>query len=170
MFLFRGEEEYEVLDENKTKAIVVKLNDFWCQCGRWQINGISCKHVMRCINSRRYDPVTYIHLSLTKEIYLQTYTSMIHPIPDEALRPEVDFDHVMAPIIKRKLEKPKVLRRREADEPTKEKMCSTVKCGICKVIVKANLKRKRPGEVFLTNFSFVLIEFVFYFFHYHQTY
>ena len=48
---------------------------------------------MRCINSRRYDPVAYVHLSLTKEAYLQTYTSMIHPIPDEALWPEVDFDH-----------------------------------------------------------------------------
>ena len=26
--IFGGEEEYEVLDENKTKAVVVKLNDF----------------------------------------------------------------------------------------------------------------------------------------------
>ena len=28
--IFGGEEKYEVLDENKTKAVVVKLNDFWC--------------------------------------------------------------------------------------------------------------------------------------------
>ena len=104
---------------------------------------------------------------------------MIHPIPDEALWSEVDFDYVTAPIIKRKPGRPKVLRRREADEPAKEKRSSTVKCGICKTIghnrrscskAPANLKRKKPGEVFLKNFSFVLIEFVFYFFHYHQTY
>ena len=31
--IFGGEKEYEILDENKTKAIVMKLNDFWCQCG-----------------------------------------------------------------------------------------------------------------------------------------
>ena len=53
--IFGGEKEYEVLDENKTKAVVVKLNDFWCQCGSWQISGIPCKHTMRCINSRRYE-------------------------------------------------------------------------------------------------------------------
>ena len=72
-----------------------------------------------------------------------------------------------------------MLRRREVDEPAKEKMSSTVKYGICKAIshnrrscpkAPTNLKRKRPGEVFLKNFPFVLIEFVFYFFHYHQTY
>ena len=59
---------------------------------------------------------------------------MIHPIPDEALWPEVDFDHVMAPIIKRKPVRPKVLRRREADEPAKEKRSSIIKCGISKAI------------------------------------
>ena len=38
--IFGGEEEYEVLDENKTKVVVVKLNDFWCQCGSCQISDI----------------------------------------------------------------------------------------------------------------------------------
>ena len=82
---------------------------------------------------------------------------MIHPIPDVRLWPKVDFDHVMAPIIKRKPRRPKVLKRREADELAKEKMSSTVKCGICKAIghnrrscpkAPANLKRKRTREVF----------------------
>ena len=67
----------------------------------------------------------------------------------------------MAPTIKRKHERLKVMRRREVDEPEKEKRFCMVKCGICKAIshnrrscpnAPINLKRKRHGEVFLKNF------------------
>ena len=129
--IFGGKEEYEVLDGNKTKVVVVKLNDLWCQCRSWQISGMPCKHALRCINSRRYDPTAYVHLSLTKEAYLQIYTSMIHPILDEALWPEVDFDHGMTPIIKRKPGRP----RREADEPAKEKGLAQLNVEFVKLLV-----------------------------------
>ena len=129
--IFEDEKEYEIWDENKTKAVVVKLNDFWCQCGSWQINGIPCKHAMRYINSERYDSAAYVHLSLTKEAYLQTYTSMIHLIPNEALWPKVDFDHGMTPIIKRKPGRP----RREADEPAKEKGLAQLNVEFVKLLV-----------------------------------
>lgn len=75
------------------------------------------KHATWCIISRRYDLIAYVNQSLTKETYMKTYSYMIHSIPDEALWPKVDINHVMPPIVKRKPGRPKMLRMREADEP-----------------------------------------------------
>ena len=90
---------------------------------------------MRCINSRRYDLAAYVHLNLTKGAHLQTYTSMIHPILDEALWLEVDFDHVIVPTIKRKPGRLGVLRRREADEPVKKKGLARLNMEFVKLLV-----------------------------------
>lgn len=57
---------------------------------------------------------------------------MVHPILDERARLEVDVDEVMPQNNGRKLGRSRVLRKREASQPTKEKRSLTLKCGVCK--------------------------------------
>lgn len=47
---------------------------------------------------------------------------MIHPIPDQAMWPEVECDKLLSPYS----------RRRQLDEEIKDKRSFTIKCGLCK--------------------------------------
>lgn len=53
---------------------------------------------------------------------------MIHPISDEAMRPEMDIDIVAPPNYKRQLARPKSLRRRELNKPTRDNRLFVIKC------------------------------------------
>ncbi|KAL5857477.1 hypothetical protein ACOSQ3_004935 [Xanthoceras sorbifolium] len=79
--LSTGNREYELLGE--TRAYVAKLNLRSCECGVWQISGVSCSHALAEIShylQHRDGIVEFVHPSLTKTAFQQTYASMIHPI------------------------------------------------------------------------------------------
>ncbi|XP_062118726.1 uncharacterized protein LOC133832392 [Humulus lupulus] len=46
-----GQEEFQV-DYDK-KRCIVKLNEWYCICGQWQVRGIPCIHAAACINKMR---------------------------------------------------------------------------------------------------------------------
>ncbi|KAK3211901.1 hypothetical protein Dsin_016607 [Dipteronia sinensis] len=85
--------EYELLGPHG--LYVVKLRQYNCGCGRWQINGIPCCHAMAAIShSCVRDPikdrvVAFAHQTLSKSVYIQTYIGMIHPILDQNMWPEI---------------------------------------------------------------------------------
>ncbi|TXG53072.1 hypothetical protein EZV62_022241 [Acer yangbiense] len=65
------------------------------RCGSWQVRGIPCRHAMAAISHHCGKAVVkdkvseYVHQSLTKSAYMQTYRGMIHLIPDQKRWPEV---------------------------------------------------------------------------------
>ncbi|KAK2639015.1 hypothetical protein Ddye_026810 [Dipteronia dyeriana] len=73
----------------------VKLREYNYQCGSYQVSGISCCHVMVAISyyygrAAVKDQVTeFVHNSLTKSAYMQTYVGMILPVPDQKRWQEV---------------------------------------------------------------------------------
>ncbi|KAK2656517.1 hypothetical protein Ddye_009569 [Dipteronia dyeriana] len=77
--------EYELLGPSREYG--VKLREYSCQCGYWQISEIPYSHAMAAIShyygkSVLKDKVSeFVHNSLTKSVYLQTYRGMIHYIP-----------------------------------------------------------------------------------------
>lgn len=71
--------------------------------GALQLSGIPCKHAMASISYIRIIPIAYVLASLTKTAYLQTYASMIHPIPVESAWPEVNVNRCNLQIKKESL-------------------------------------------------------------------
>ncbi|KAK2639341.1 hypothetical protein Ddye_027136 [Dipteronia dyeriana] len=88
-----GNMEYVLLGPNEGYA--VQLGEYSCQCGSWQVNEIPCRHAMAAISHHCgkvavKDKVSeYVHQCLTNSAYMQTYSGMIHQIPDQKRWPEV---------------------------------------------------------------------------------
>ncbi|KAK1551854.1 hypothetical protein Q3G72_005991 [Acer saccharum] len=88
-----GNKKYDILGPNK--GYDVNLCEYSCQCGSWQVSRIPCRHEMAAISHHcgkaevKETINEYVHQSLTKSAYLQTYQGMIHPIPNQKRWPEV---------------------------------------------------------------------------------
>ncbi|KAL5759376.1 hypothetical protein ACOSP7_017900 [Xanthoceras sorbifolium] len=134
--LSAGNGEYELLGE--TRAYVAKLNSKTCECGAWQISGVPCSHVMAGIshisgvNGIRDKVVEFVDPSFSKTAFIKTYGSIIHPIPDQCVWPEVDAVPLIPPPLKRRPGRPKLQRKREQNEKPKEARSGSVICKICK--------------------------------------
>ncbi|TXG51314.1 hypothetical protein EZV62_023838 [Acer yangbiense] len=101
-----GNGEYELL--GPTGGYGVKLREYSCQCGYWQISWILCSHAMAAISHYcgkfvMKDKISdFVHQSLGKSAYLQIYRG-----------------------------RPKTQRKREPDEPPKGGRSETVVCKLC---------------------------------------
>ncbi|KAJ8425365.1 hypothetical protein Cgig2_015079 [Carnegiea gigantea] len=89
----------------------VKLADHYCDCQRWQVSGIPCKHAARCILRLNHKLDDYCYPWFNVESYRKLYNGIIHPIPDSCFwgaseRPALD--------------PPFELRRGEGQRSTKE--------------------------------------------------
>ncbi|KAL5846133.1 hypothetical protein ACOSQ3_009657 [Xanthoceras sorbifolium] len=122
----------------ETRAYVAKLNSKTCECGAWHISGVPCSHVMAGIshisgvNGIRDKVVEFVDPSLSKTAFTKTYGSIIHPIPDQCVWPEVDTVPFIPPPLKRRPGRPKLQRKREQNEKLKEARSGSVICKICK--------------------------------------
>ncbi|KAI9178486.1 hypothetical protein LWI28_027138 [Acer negundo] len=81
----------------------------------------------------------FVHQSLSKSAYLQTYKGMIHPLPDQKKWPEVSAcvmiqgqtEHLISPPRTVQPSKPRTQRKREPNEPSKGGRSGTVVCTLC---------------------------------------
>ncbi|XP_027118659.1 uncharacterized protein [Coffea arabica] len=76
-----SEDLFEVTDGDRT--FIVSLNQKTCDCGAFQLSGLPCKHAALGIVYRRQKLETYCDPCFSTEMYLKTYSGMIHPIPHE---------------------------------------------------------------------------------------
>ncbi|KAH9671748.1 SWIM-type domain-containing protein [Citrus sinensis] len=79
--IFGHNETFEVV-EDATKIIVVDLAKKNCDCGEWGIPGLPCKHVICCIDAKRYPVEDFIHPYLKKTAFIGTYKHQFTPVPD----------------------------------------------------------------------------------------
>ncbi|KAL5844193.1 hypothetical protein ACOSQ4_010151 [Xanthoceras sorbifolium] len=148
--LSAGNGEYELLGE--TRVYVTKLNQFSCECGVWQLSGLSCSHALAGIGhfsqvktmSERV--VDFVHPSLTRKAFMQTYARMIHPILDKFVWPDIETPPLIPPPIKTLPGRPKVTRKREADEKPRETRAITVVCRKCGV-AGHNSRTQQENEI-----------------------
>ncbi|TXG53101.1 hypothetical protein EZV62_022270 [Acer yangbiense] len=157
-----GNMEYELL--GPTGGYAVKLREYNCQCSSWKVSGIPCCHDMAAINhyygrAAMKDKVTeFVHSSLTKSAYLQTYVGMLHPILDQKMWPEVPAC-IMIPGISELMNPPprtvqpgrlKKKRKREPDESPKVGRSCTVICKLCHQVGhnKRSCQRRDDNQVF----------------------
>ncbi|KAL5802822.1 hypothetical protein ACOSQ4_031127 [Xanthoceras sorbifolium] len=122
--LSAGNGEYELL--GKTRAYVAKLNSKTCDHVMAGISHISG------VNGIRDKVVEFVDFSLSKTAFIKTYESIIHPIPDQCVWPEVDAVPLIPPPLKKRLGRPKLQRKREQNEKPKEARSGSVICKICK--------------------------------------
>ncbi|KAF4350617.1 hypothetical protein G4B88_000707 [Cannabis sativa] len=66
-----GNEEFQV-DYGK-KRCIVRLNEFFCICGQWQVRGIPCIHAIACITTIRADIANYCSPYFTTEMWRKTF-------------------------------------------------------------------------------------------------
>ena len=160
-----GDQEYEILGQDGTFA--VKLKQYNCGCGSWQISGIPCPHAMAAIShncgkeSLRDMVPRYVHQSLTKSAYMQTYRGMIHPVPNQKMWLEIEANEVLPPPIQVQPGRPKMQRKRESSEKSKGGRTGTVVCTHCNKAGhnKRTCKEKKEAtkvEFFKKNFVNIL--------------
>ncbi|KAL5826268.1 hypothetical protein ACOSQ4_018065 [Xanthoceras sorbifolium] len=106
--------------------------------GNGEYYGVPCSHVMAGIshisgvNGIRDKVVEFVDPSLSKTAFIKTYGSIIHPIPNQCVWPEVDAVPLIPPPLKRRPGRPKLQRKREQNEKPKEARSGSVICKICK--------------------------------------
>ncbi|CAN1345779.1 hypothetical protein LINPERPRIM_LOCUS40519 [Linum perenne] len=77
--VYNGEGEFEVHGE---RTFVVKLHQFECACGSWQIYGIPSEHAIACINYNGEKLVDFVHDAFLVGTYNQSYSVAIRPLND----------------------------------------------------------------------------------------
>lgn len=105
---------YEVDENNKTHIAV--LEHHMCDCEQWQVSGISCLHAMPCIVNSQKDQAEFISQWLKKDIYLRSYSGMIHSISDRTSWVDAAADEILPLLVRRPLGRPKMTRKKEYDE------------------------------------------------------
>ncbi|XP_027075839.2 uncharacterized protein [Coffea arabica] len=126
---------FEVGDMNR--SYIVNLSAKTCDCGAFQISGLPCKHAALGIIYKREKLESYCEHWFSRDKYLKTYSSMIHPIPDEKMWPPMPYVTpviVLPPPLRRAPGRPKTKKRREHDEGqsvSQPKRHCYIKCGNC---------------------------------------
>ena len=147
-----GAQEYELLGPDGTFA--VKLREYHCGCGSWQISGIPCPHAMAAIShscgtqSLKDWVPNFVHQSLSKSAYIQTYRGMIHPLPDQKMWPPIEKAELLPPPYQTQPGRPKMQRKREAGEKAKGSRTGTVICTLCNMAGhnKRTCKSNKPSR------------------------
>ena len=79
----------------------------------WTISGLPCKHVASCIAKSHKKIEDYCHEYYSNSMYMKSYSSIVHPLPNLGLLKEAD---VAPPTLARLPGRPKTSQIRQPDE------------------------------------------------------
>ena len=143
---------YEVLDYSYT--FVVNMEQMTCDCRKWDIGGIPCRHAWVVINHNRQDGENFISVNHTKDAYLRAYDMLILPVPQSRFWPDdLTNDECSPPDVLRPPGRPPASRIKHPSEGSKRrkvpisKTRRKPKCSLCGV--RGHNARKCPGLVSL---------------------
>lgn len=114
------------------KTYIVNLKHHVCDCGHWQVCRIPCIHVMPCIVHNRKDQAHFLSSWLKKDTYIRGYSRMIHPIPDKNSWLNPNVDEILPPLMRKPPKRPRINRRREANEVPPKSKRYMMQCKGCK--------------------------------------
>ncbi|KAJ8419659.1 hypothetical protein Cgig2_009798 [Carnegiea gigantea] len=95
-----GKEEFDVVEG--CTNFTVKLEDQFCDCKRWQIIGLHCKHRVRCILRMKGKLEDYCAPWFSTENYRKLYDNIIYPISDPCMWGETNLPTLDPPFELRK--------------------------------------------------------------------
>ncbi|KAL3522552.1 hypothetical protein ACH5RR_015386 [Cinchona calisaya] len=125
------------LEENKLKSIDYEVlpagNGIWevtefghnyvvnlvartCSCREWDMIGIPCVHACAALVNSDKEAADYVHLYYSVHYYKLAYKHMIMPIPFKEDWVETGEEPTEPPEIRRRLGRPRKVRRKGADE------------------------------------------------------
>ncbi|XP_015384963.1 uncharacterized protein LOC107176660 [Citrus sinensis] len=128
-----GDLNFQVMNKSyyPSRRFIVKLEDKACDCGNWEIAGLPYYHAMAVIGYARHEIEEYIPFCFTKQAYINTYSVMFSPIPDEQTWEHGDRPLIDPPIVRKKIGRLKKYRKRAATEPQKRSRRIFVNCSVC---------------------------------------
>ncbi|KAL1533815.1 hypothetical protein AAHA92_33652 [Salvia divinorum] len=78
-----NEVEFEIVSSERTN--IVDIRSRICSCRRWQLYGLPCAHGAAALISCGQNAHLFAETCFTVHSYRETYSQMIHPIPDKRL-------------------------------------------------------------------------------------
>ncbi|XP_077226980.1 uncharacterized protein LOC143860295 [Tasmannia lanceolata] len=75
--------EFEIVSTERTN--IVDLSTRICSCHRWQLSGLPCAHAAAALLSCGQNVHLFAEHCFTVASYRETYSQIIHPIPDKSL-------------------------------------------------------------------------------------
>ncbi|XP_024196125.1 uncharacterized protein LOC112199326 [Rosa chinensis] len=133
---FNGGDEAEVENIEGAKN-VVNMRHRTCNCRRWDLIGIACKHAISAIHLRRHDPYDYVANCYLKKTYLAIYNNLIRPVNSMDLWQRSDDPPILPSQYSRQPGRPKTKRIKDASEnaPSGDgklgKQQRSLSCGNC---------------------------------------
>lgn len=144
-----NEVEFEIVSTERTN--IVDIRSRVCSCRRWQLYGVPCAHAAAALISCGQNAHLFAEPCFTVQSYRETYSQIIHPIPDKSLWKEpgegtdgggakVDIT-IRPPKTRRPPGRPKkkVLRMESLKRPKR-----VVQCGRCHMLGHSQKKCTLP--------------------------
>ncbi|KAJ8424734.1 hypothetical protein Cgig2_010034 [Carnegiea gigantea] len=133
----------------------VKLKEHFCDCKKWQITGLPCKHGARCILRMKGQLEDYCAPCFSTDNYRKLYDNIIHPISDPCMCGDTSLPTLDPPVELRRRGRPEKHHRREsaswAPVPQPEAQgtrhfSGTKRCKQCKQLGHTSLTCGRPRD------------------------
>jgi zinc finger SWIM domain-containing protein 3 len=120
-----------VYEVHSTKKYHVDLENRYCSCNLWRINGIPCKHAIFCLQFEGMDINCYYDHYFWTDYYKDSYSHAIHPIPTNNIDVSVVDDAiVIAPDVKKMPGRPR--KNRISSSGSQESIKKPRFCSSCK--------------------------------------
>ncbi|KAH9768456.1 SWIM-type domain-containing protein [Citrus sinensis] len=99
-----GELNFQVMDAaySPRRRFVVKLESRTCDCGYWEIAGLPCQHAMAAIGYARHAIEEYVPAWFATQSYLNTYSVMFSPLPNQCTWERTRRPLIDPPIVQKK--------------------------------------------------------------------
>ncbi|XP_051149867.1 uncharacterized protein LOC127264402 [Andrographis paniculata] len=94
-----GEDKFEIMHLQSNHVIHLKSKS--CTCGMFQLVGYPCCHAIAALDMHRQDPLEFVDVYFSKQMYLYLYSHIISPVPGMHDFEKSSLGIVNPPIIKK---------------------------------------------------------------------